>query len=573
MLGDSYSSALAHYELGMAYAALQPERANEYLSSAADIFRQLGARLDLARAEEAIAALGHEDKPQPVTPAPDVARSLSPLFTLRLAEAAALRGLLLRELAAIIHQEAGARKVLIAEPESAGGFKVVAAHGYHSEAEKESIIEALKRAHEGTAAERWAQSQDAALLRLDAAGAVPALVVCHPRAAINQPGAAELDALLRVALMGLELCAFREEKTSGASGSNPQRAQRDESLLPGFIHSSPAMQTLVDEIYKIRSSDVTVLVTGESGTGKELVARAIHTVSTRRDQSFVAFNCTAVPRELSEAYLFGYRKGAFTGAVNDSPGVLRAASGGTLFLDEIGDLPLDMQPKLLRFLQEGEIQPLGEQRPVKVDVRVIAATNCDLEQMVEERRFREDLYYRLNVIRLRVPPLRERRSEIDTIIHQYIESYSQKFKRRDIQITPQAIDLLMVCEWPGNVRQLCNELQRIVARAEDGTLITPQHLSREILTLPTALDAQPHESAGANANSLIHGAALHPQPAPPPGGSLSDAVESLERQMIAAALRAHRGNVTHAARALGLTRRGLQLKLARYEIDASDATT
>jgi two-component system response regulator HupR/HoxA len=131
----------------------------------------------------------------------------------------------------------------------------------------------------------------------------------------------------------------------------------------------------------------------------------------------------------------------------------------------------------------------------------------------------------------------------------------------------------MVCDWPGNVRQLCNELQRIVARAEDGTLITPQHLSREILTLPTALDAQPHESAGANANSLIHGAALHPQPAPPPGGSLSDAVESLERQMIAAALRAHRGNVTHAARALGLTRRGLQLKLARYEIDASDATT
>jgi len=217
--------------------------------------------------------------------------------------------------------------------------------------------------------------------------------------------------------------------------------------MPGFIHSSPAMTKLVEEVHKIRSSDVTVLVTGESGTGKELVARAIHALSSRRSRVFVPFNCTAVPKELSEGYLFGYRRGAFTGAVTDSAGVIRTAGGGTLFLDEIGDLPLDVQPKLLRFLQEGEIQPLGEQRPIKVDVRIIAATNTDLEEMVAQSKFREDLYYRLNVIRLRVPPLRERRSEIPTIVNYYINHYSARFGRKNIQMTPQAVDLLMVSDW------------------------------------------------------------------------------------------------------------------------------
>src|SRR5260370_34293218 len=232
--------------------------------------------------------------------------------------------------------------------------------------------------------------------------------------------------------------------------------------MPGFIHSSPAMTSLVEEVHKIRSSDVTVLVTGESGTGKELVARAIHALSSRRDKIFVPFNCTAVPKELSEGYLFGYRRGAFTGAVKDSDGVIRTAAGGTLFLDEIGDLPIDVQPKILRFLQEGEIQPLCEQRPIKVDVRIIAPTNSDLEEMVAQSRVREDLYYRLNVIRLRVPPLRERRSETPTIVNYYVNHYSANFGRRDIQITPQAIDLLIVGEWPGNVRQLCNEVIHII---------------------------------------------------------------------------------------------------------------
>jgi DNA-binding NtrC family response regulator len=276
---------------------------------------------------------------------------------------------------------------------------------------------------------------------------------------------------------------------------------------------------------------------------------------------FVPFNCTAVPKELSEGYLFGYRRGAFTGAVRDSDGVIRTAAGGTLFLDEVGDLPIDVQPKLLRFLQEGEIQPLGEQRPVKVDVRIIAATNTDLEEMVAQGRFREDLYYRLNVIRLRVPPLGERRSEIPTIVNYYVNHYSAKFGRRDIQITPPAIDLLMVADWPGNVRQLCNEVQRIVARAEDGAVITPEHLSPEMLRMgtPAAPSATVAAFAGAGPSITV----------PLQDVTLADALAEVERRMIAAALQKHNGNISRAARELGLTRRGLYLKLDRLEMTAS----
>jgi transcriptional regulator with GAF, ATPase, and Fis domain len=363
--------------------------------------------------------------------------------------------------------------------------------------------------------------------------------------------------LLRIVELGMDVCALRAGAQKGPS-SPAQDTLAGASLMPGFIHSSPAMTRLVEEVHKIRSSDVTVLVTGESGTGKELVARAIHALSSRRAKVFVPFNCTAVPKELSEGYLFGYRRGAFTGAVTDSPGVIRTAAGGTLFLDEIGDLPLDLQPKLLRFLQEGEIQPLGEQRPAKVDVRIIAATNTDLEEMLASGRFREDLYYRLNVIRLRVPPLRERRSEIPSIVSYYINHYAAKFGRKDIQITPPAVDLLMVCDWPGNVRQLCNEIQRIVARAEDGAMLTPDQLSPELKR--TASPISPPTAA----------AALSAVPTSSPQNiTLADALADVERRMIADALRRHNGNISRAARELGLTRRGLYLKLERHSLSAS----
>src|SRR5205085_3310608 len=205
--------------------------------------------------------------------------------------------------------------------------------------------------------------------------AARAVRLVSPRGAVEAVAGELLGTLLRLTEMGLDLCASRVRATQGRDGQAQAARPTGQAVLPGFIHASPAMTQLVEEIQRIRSSDVTVLITGESGTGKELVARAIHNISTRRDKVFVPCNCTAVPKELSEAYRFGYRRGAFTGATSDSPGVIRSAAGGTLFLDEVGDLSLDVQPKLLRFLQEGEIQPLGEQRPQKVDVRIIAATN------------------------------------------------------------------------------------------------------------------------------------------------------------------------------------------------------
>ncbi len=551
MLGDRYRSALAHKGLGEAYLATQPERAEEHMARAALVFRELGAGLDLDGAEEALQNIEHSVAPESRTEP----SALSQLLTLRLTEAVASRELLLRELAAVIHQETNARLVLIVEPGEAGQHKMVVAHGCTAQ-EAARYGEELARAMSEDTLEEFTDEHDASVIPLRATNALPATLMISPRAASTLPDNVSIQPLLRVVELGMDVCALRERERTGRDNQE-QTTLVDQSLLPGFIHSSPAMTRLVEEVHKIRSSDVTVLVTGESGTGKELVSRAIHALSSRRNKVFVPFNCTAVPKELTEGYLFGYRRGAFTGAVADSPGVIRTAAGGTLFLDEVGDLPLDVQPKLLRFLQEGEIQPLGEQRPASVDVRIIAATNTDLEELVAQGRFREDLYYRLNVIRLRVPPLRERRSEIPTIVNYYINHYSAKFGRRDIQITPQAVDLLMVSDWPGNVRQLCNEIQRIVARSEDSTTITPDQLSPELKRTSAPLSGAPSIVSSIGPTGTTDGM------------TLADALAEVERRMIAEALRKHCGNISRAARELGLTRRGLYLKLERHDLSAT----
>ncbi len=552
MLGDRYRAARAHLELGRAYATILPERAGEHLSRALNTFRELGARLDLSRAEEELRDLARS------TPERQQEQSaLTQLLTLRLAEAVASRELLLRELAAVMRQETGAQRVMITEKGERNEPRVVVAIGC-TQAECVKIAVELNNIDDEQARERYCKKNDAELIALKSSNAPPAMLYLAPRNRSTMPKGVALEPLLRVVELGMDVCALRAgAQKSGSHEHSDELAGT--SLMPGFIHSSPAMTQLVEEVHKIRSSDVTVLVTGESGTGKELVARAIHAISSRRAKVFVPFNCTAVPKELSEGYLFGYRRGAFTGAISDSQGVIRTAAGGTLFLDEVGDLPLDVQPKLLRFLQEGEIQPLGEQRPSKVDVRIIAATNTDLEDMVAQGRFREDLYYRLNVIRLRVPPLRERRSEIPTIVNYYVNHYSAKFGRKDIQITPQAVDLLMVSDWPGNVRQLCNEIQRTVARAEDGTIITPEQLSPELKR--TSSPTTPTTAASI--------ATLPSLSSQGPAGTLADALAEVERRMISDALRRHGGNISRAARELGLTRRGLYLKLERHELSVS----
>jgi DNA-binding NtrC family response regulator len=268
---------------------------------------------------------------------------------------------------------------------------------------------------------------------------------------------------------------------------------------------------------------------------------------------FLPFNCTTTTRDLADSQLFGHKRGSFTGAVSDQLGLIRSAAGGSLFLDEIGDLPLDIQPKLLRFLEQGEILPIGEPRPVPVDVRIIAATNADLEQSVAEGRFREDLYYRLSVIRIHVPPLRSRQEEIPHLSTFFLREASDRLGKPDVQLSPATLDLFARYHWPGNVRQLRNEIQRAVALSASGGMIEPDHLSPDLAAGPaTRTAATPYEESGRG---------FHPP------GNLAETVERVEREVIVATLERTNWNISETARVLGLTRRGLYLKLRRLRIE------
>jgi hydrogenase-4 transcriptional activator len=550
---DFYHTALMHFLLGKTSGRSDPKQATKHLILASESFRKLKIRPLYTQCEELIERFKDRE------PVVKKKRSAgSQLLMVRLAEAVASRELLFRELVAVLRQESRAKRLLIAEQNEQKRLYPSIVDGY-TQAEAVGIVGELNEAYRNKSLDTYAKTKSFGLFHLKTPNAPPAVLLVYPRAGAVLNDGSPLLPLLRVVELGMDVCALRDRDNHhyAEEETSPFTSQ---SLLPGFIHSSPAMTELVEEVYKIRSSDVTVLVTGESGTGKELVSRAIHKISSRKDKVFIPFNCTAVPKELAEGHLFGYKKGAFTGAVTDSPGLIRAADGGTLFLDEVGDLPLDVQPKLLRFLQEGEIQPIGEKKPIKVDVRVIAATNMPLEEKVAEGTFREDLYYRLNVIRLRVPPLRERRSEIPPMVNYYLNHYSAKFGRRDLTITPQAMDLLMVCEWEGNVRQLCNEVQRLVARAADGDVIGPECLSAELKRNITPLSA----AGGAEKNLSPIGSFLS---SGRKNLTIEEAVSELEIQMINDALRRHDWNISRVARELGVTRRGLYLKLSRYGIE------
>jgi formate hydrogenlyase transcriptional activator len=241
-----------------------------------------------------------------------------------------------------------------------------------------------------------------------------------------------------------------------------------------LIGSSARFRAVLDEINMVAPVDSAVLLDGETGTGKELVARAIHDASPRRHRRFVAVNCAAIPAALLESELFGYERGAFTGAVAQTLGRFQAADGGTLFLDEIGDLPLELQPKLLRVLQEGEIERLGSGgRPVQVDARVIAATNMELSAMVQERTFRADLYYRLNVLPITLPPLRERKEDIPLLVAHFVRKFAERQGKALDHIPDDVMDVLRERPWPGNIRELQNVLERAVVSAADGTLRLP----------------------------------------------------------------------------------------------------
>ncbi len=319
----------------------------------------------------------------------------------------------------------------------------------------------------------------------------------------------------------------------------------------GLICAAESMLDLVKTTRRVAATNVTVLISGETGTGKELFARALHQASARRDQAFIPFNCTAVPRDMLDSQLFGYRRGAFTGAHADFAGVIRTAAGGTLFLDEIGELSPDAQPKLLRFLESGEILPLGDSRPHTVDVRIVAATNADLDHLVDQGAFRQDLYYRLNVIHLRIPPLRERREEIPLLVEHFLERHAREMDKPMVRVSDDALEYLVLYRWPGNVRQLANELRRVVAMSEPDAVLMPEHLSPEIFGSRRSVPAS--ERALAPTEMIVR----TDQP-------LAAAIEHVERAFIHKAMRESDGNQQDAARALGLSRRGLYQKRMRY---------
>ena len=319
----------------------------------------------------------------------------------------------------------------------------------------------------------------------------------------------------------------------------------------GALFLSQEMRDLVDTARRVAPTDIPVLITGETGTGKEVLARLIHARSARAKKVFLPFNCTTVPKDMMDSQLFGHRRGAFTGANDSFQGVVRGAKGGTLLLDEIGDLSLESQPKLLRFLESGDVLPLGETNPVHVDVRVLAATNSDLDVAVSEGRFREDLFYRLNIVRLRVPPLRERRIEIPSLARHYLRKFSSECQKGDLRLSDETMEYLVLFRWPGNVRQLSNEMRRLSALAERDAVLTPDQLSPEIERSRRTVSQQ---SPIADPNQIV---VRLDQP-------MAAAVQCLERAMLRFAMHQHDGRVEIVAKALGLSRKGLYLKRQRY---------
>jgi Nif-specific regulatory protein len=337
-----------------------------------------------------------------------------------------------------------------------------------------------------------------------------------------------------------------------------------------IIAVSPAMVEVFRLMDSAAVSSIPVLIEGETGTGKELVARAIHRASPRADAPFVAVNCAAVPEALLESELFGHRRGAFTGATDDQSGLFRAANGGVILLDEIGEMPLAMQAKLLRVVQENEVMPVGDTRPSKVDVRVISATNRDLKAALAERAFRQDLYYRLAVFPIRVPPLRERLEDIPFLAVRFLKLASERHHKSLRGFDPSAIDLLSSFNWPGNVRELQNEIERVVALAADGETITIDHLSLGLRLAEVSGDAIAATRAAVSPSGERDMTASPKQTSSErntlAATSLQHAKAAFEARFISQVLGEHGSNVSHAAIALGVSRVALQKKMKRYRL-------
>ncbi len=324
---------------------------------------------------------------------------------------------------------------------------------------------------------------------------------------------------------------------------NLRKTLGDRFQRQGVIGSSDAMRAVFDAVDKVLDSTTTVLLQGETGTGKELIARVVHFNGPLRNKPFVAENCGALNEALLESELFGHVKGAFTGAISDCKGLFELADGGTVFLDEIAETSPAMQVKLLRVIQEGQIHRVGDRRTVHVNVRLIFSTHRNLEELVRQGRFREDLYYRIHVYPIQMPPLRDRREDVPLLADHFLRQFAKKHGRAAERINPEAMGLLMQYGWPGNVRQLENEIERAVTVAGQRKVLKPEHFSEKInpRQLPTTCRAGD-------------------------GATLAEALARIERHMITDALAATGGNRSAAARRIGLTRQGLLLKMKRHGI-------
>jgi DNA-binding NtrC family response regulator len=359
-----------------------------------------------------------------------------------------------------------------------------------------------------------------------------------------------LGDILRIGRAALELERAREAERSRAAlwPADPVEDQGD------AIFIAEEMQSLLATVRRIATTTVPVLITGETGTGKEVLARTIHACSNRASTTFLPFNCASTPKDMLDSQLFGHRRGAFTGAVEHFQGVIRAAAGGTLFLDEIGDTGLDVQPKLLRFLEAGEVHPIGETQPARVDVRVIAATNADLDNLVRDGRFREDLFYRLSIVRLHLPPLRERRVEIPSLANHYLRKHAVEYRKGDLRLSEDTMEYLMLYKWPGNVRQLANEMRRLAALAETSAVLMPEHLTPEITASRRTVPASERTLDPTEVVVRLD------QP-------MAAAVGHLEQVMVQYAMKKCDGRIEDTAKMLGLSRKGLYLKRQRFGIE------
>ncbi|MEB2312851.1 MAG: sigma-54 dependent transcriptional regulator [Sorangiineae bacterium] len=344
-----------------------------------------------------------------------------------------------------------------------------------------------------------------------------------------------------------------------AEATRPAPTPTGVSARYGIIGLSPGIRAIYAVLDRVADTPTTVLITGESGTGKELVARALHENSSRRDKPFIKVNCAAIPKDLMESELFGYERGAFTGAIGSKPGRFELASGGTLFLDEIGSIPIEMQVKLLRALQESEFERVGGIKTIRVDVRLISATNSDLKKEIASGAFREDLYYRLNVVPIRLPSLRERAEDIPLLIGHFIEKFDARLGKSVAGIDGEAGAVLASYLWPGNIRELENVIERAVLFC-DGERISAADLPPDV-----------RQRAGGSTSAS---AAQPPAPeALGPDGlkeQVKAAMSRLERELIVKALDQTGGNVTHAARLLKISRKGLQLKMKELGLRERD---